>query len=45
MIFRNMNGKHMQETEGRAQIMADDIGETLNFIVGFTQIGGAFVDG
>jgi hypothetical protein len=35
----------MMFTKRRAQIVADDIGEALDFVVGLAQIGGALVDG
>ena len=43
--FLELAGKAHDVDERRAQIVADDIGEPLDFVVGFAKIGGALVDG
>ncbi len=43
--FLEFAGEAHDVDQRRAQIVADDIGEALDLVVGFAQVGGAFVDG
>ena len=43
--FLELAGEAHDVHQRRAQIVADDIGEALDFVVGLAQIGGALVDG
>ena len=43
--FLELAGEAHDVDQRRAQIVADDIGEALDFVVGLAQIGGALVDG
>ena len=42
--FLEFAGEAHDVDQRRAQIVADDIGEALDFVVGLAQIGGALVD-
>ena len=43
--FLQLAGEAHDVDQRRAQIVADDIGEALDLVVGFAQVGGALVDG
>ena len=43
--FLEFAGEAHDVDQRRAQIVADDIGEALDFVVGLAQVGGALVDG
>ena len=43
--FLEFAGEAHDVHQRRTQIVADDIGEALDLVVGFAQVGGAFVDG
>ena len=42
-IFQ-LGGEAHDVDQGRTQIVADDIGEALDLVVGFRQVGGAVLD-